>query len=72
MLAEQAAALKAELLECLTGLVRPVIEEAAELRGWLVRATSFLRQATPASPKEAGDVLGSCDGGSCYSAPSPP
>jgi len=43
LLGEQAKLLKEELLESVTGAIRPVMEEAAVLRGWLERATELLR-----------------------------
>ncbi|KAM0927335.1 hypothetical protein ACQ4PT_002814 [Festuca glaucescens] len=42
VLAEQAALLRADLLACLDGAVKPILAESEALRSWNARATAFL------------------------------
>jgi hypothetical protein len=40
--AEQSALLRADLLACLDGAVKPILAESEALRNWNTRATAFL------------------------------
>ncbi|KAM0910706.1 hypothetical protein ACQ4PT_013981 [Festuca glaucescens] len=49
VLTEQAALLRAELLACLDGVIRPILAESEALRAWNVKAIAYLDRVTLAA-----------------------